>query len=280
MKKTFSLLILLVPALLQAQYYYNDIIGTQEISNRMKTYMSARVQSVITNGYDNRGAKTSDFNEWQEVQYPKNTLKITTRNGQSVGRTYYQFDATGKLVSSRDSAAGIQSTISYSYNAAGLLTNVRIDASDSLKDFSETETHLWIYNTSGKPEKMWRIVNGRDSSEYQFKSDETGNITEEALLRRKIAVDAVYYYYTDKNQVSDIVRYNKRVKKLLPDIMFEYDDNNRVSQKITTLSTSSVPNYLIWRYAYNDKGLKTKEALFNKEKELTGRMEYVYTFAQ
>jgi hypothetical protein len=59
--------------------------------------------------------------------------------------------------------------------------------------------------------------------------------------------------------------------------MFEYDDNNRVIQKITTLSTIN-PDYLIWRYLYDDKGFKTKEALFDKQKELTGRIEYQYSF--
>jgi hypothetical protein len=36
--------------------------------------------------------------------------------------------------------------------------------------------------------------------------------------------------------------------------------------------------YLIWRYIFDDKGLKTKEALFNKDKELTGKIDYVYTY--
>ena len=65
----------------------------------------------------------------------------------------------------------------------------------------------------------------------------------------------------------------------MPYIMFEYDDSDRVVQKITTTSSLNL-GYLIWRYLFNEKGLKTKEALFNKDKELTGKIEYNYTFGQ
>jgi hypothetical protein len=48
----------------------------------------------------------------------------------------------------------------------------------------------------------------------------------------------------------------------------------------TTLLSNIQSGYLIWRYVYNDKGLKIKEALFNKNKVMTGKIEYSYTFAQ
>jgi hypothetical protein len=63
----------------------------------------------------------------------------------------------------------------------------------------------------------------------------------------------------------------------MPDIMFEYDDNDRVIQKITTTSGAHL-GYLIWRYIYDPKGLKTKEALFNDDKQMTGKIEYSYSF--
>ena len=94
-----------------------------------------------------------------------------------------------------------------------------------------------------------------------------------------VSADAVYYYYSDQNMVTDIVRFDKKIKQLLPDVMFEYDENNRVIQRITTLSTT-LRDYLIFRYLYNDKGLKTKEAMFGKMKQLKGRIEYAYTFMQ
>ena len=92
-----------------------------------------------------------------------------------------------------------------------------------------------------------------------------------------IQTGVIYYYYDDKNRLSDIVRYNLKCERLLPDIMFEYDDQNRVIQKITTTSNIAL-GYLIWRYIFDEKGLKTKEALFNKNKQITGKIEYTYTF--
>lgn len=79
--------------------------------------------------------------------------------------------------------------------------------------------------------------------------------------------------------MTDIVRYYERLNKLLPDFMFEYDDDNNVIQKLTTLSNQQL-GYLIWRYAFNDRGLKSKEALYNKDKMMTGKIEYSYSFSQ
>ncbi|MEI9809914.1 MAG: hypothetical protein WDO16_19730 [Bacteroidota bacterium] len=138
-----------------------------------------------------------------------------------------------------------------------------------------------------KPEKMLRILNGKDSTEYRFTPDEKGNTGDETMYRKVGKEDPiyyvyenqrVYYYYDDQNRISDIVRYNKKAKELLPDVMFEYDENNRVIQRITTVSSNS-HDYFIWKYVFNDKGLKTREALFNKFKELKGRIEYTYSFA-
>jgi hypothetical protein len=67
------------------------------------------------------------------------------------------------------------------------------------------------------------------------------------------------------------------VKQLLPDIMFEYDDSKRIIQKTIVLSTNT-RDYIMWLYIHDDRGLKTKEALFNKDKELRGRIEYTYSY--
>ncbi|HEY6063077.1 MAG TPA: hypothetical protein VIV35_05680, partial [Chitinophagaceae bacterium] len=60
---------------------------------------------------------------------------------------------------------------------------------------------------------------------------------------------------------------------------------DRVIQRITStpgdnLRKTTWVGYIIWRYIYNGQGLKTKEALFNNEQELTGKIEYSYTFGQ
>ena len=78
--------------------------------------------------------------------------------------------------------------------------------------------------------------------------------------------------------MTDVVRYNKKAKRLLPDYMFEYSDANQVIQKITVPASGS--DYLIWRYQYDAKGLKIREACFDRQKQLTGKIEYNYRFGQ
>jgi hypothetical protein len=105
-------------------------------------------------------------------------------------------------------------------------------------------------------------------------SDEHGNIIEEHWKRKNITFETYYYYYNDKNQLTDIVRFNKRVQKLLPDFLFEYDAAGRISQMIQVPPGSS--NYSIWEYHYNDKGLKLEEICSNRQKQLLGKIVYSY----
>lgn len=259
------------------QYYYNDVMDARIISERMENYITQKIKTITATGYDARGAKTTDFNEWQEIDSEKKILKISTRNDKLVTRQYYQFDDKNRLTGITDSSGYIKSTTVYSYDNNGNINLVKTSMKDSLQDFTETIEHQYQYNPGGKPEKLWRIINNKDSSEYHFTLDEEGNVADEQLYRRGVGIDPIYYYYDDKNRLTDIVRYNKKAKKLLPTIMFEYDEAGRIIQKMTILSTNN-PDYLIWRYIFNEKGLKTKEALFNKQKELTGRIEYTYTF--
>jgi hypothetical protein len=262
---------------LQAQYYYNDIIGVQETGRQMKTFLANKVRSVTATGIDPQGMKSADFNEWQEVLENGTALKITTRNGQSVTRVYYRFDSDSRLVSSSDSTKDVQNTTTYTYDANGRLNLVQNVIKDLTNDFNQTEIHKWTYNAAGKPATMWRTINNGDSLEVRFTLDDEGNPAEERSFKRGYETGMVYYYYDDRNRLADIVRFNKKANRLLPDYMFEYDEQDRVIQKITTLTSLNL-GYIIWRYLYNEQGLKTKEALFDKEKRLTGRIEYAYTF--
>lgn len=279
MRLLFLATILLTAFSSPAQFYFKDIIGTNDINRTMKNMLEAKVRSVNAVGYDERGARTNDFNEQQEILYPKHILKLTRRSQQSSSSVYYEFDANTNLISVTDTAGFITSQSRYTYDSEGRLIGISTKIKDSLQDFSSTEVHQWIYNAAGKPEKMWRIVNGTDSSEYRFYTDEAGNIAEEKLYRRNREIDFLYYYYDSKGRITDIVRYDKKLRKLVADQMLEYDDQDNVIQKLTPVSYRN-PDYLIWRFQFNEKGLKTREALFNKKKQRTGTIEYQYTFVQ
>jgi len=282
----------------QAQYYYKSIIVTLQTNRQIKAYLTNKLRTLSVSGTDQRGAKTNDFSEFQEVKENGSILKVSSFNNLKKTVIYSKFDSEARLIRTTDSTTAIGSVTTYEYDANGRITRVQNTTKDSANDFNQTETHLWIYNAAGKPQKMWRLINNSDSLEIRFTPDESGNPGDERVYKKGVEASqyysyyddnnqlkfvqtgAIFYYYDDQNRLTDVVRFNLKARRLLPDFMFEYDEKDRVIQKITTTASLQMGGYLIWRYIFDEKGLKTKEALFNKDKQLTGKMEYSYTFGQ
>ncbi|HYH14470.1 MAG TPA: hypothetical protein VD794_04595 [Flavisolibacter sp.] len=259
-----------------AQYYYKDVIGTNETAAIIKLYQQHKVNRVVLNSFDGDGTKSDAFYVEQSFSPAANTLKTITRSGitlESVLTTY--LNSNGQVAKTVDSSSGLVSTSIYTYNNEGLLINVNQSSIDTSNNFSQFEEHQWQYE-NGKVSRLLRIKNRKDTAIIIFKLDNAGNVSEEQSTRNGIASDPVYYYYDDQNRLTDIVRYNNKVRKLLPEYMFEYSGSNQVIQKITVPSNSS--DYLIWRFQYDNRGLKIKEAIYNKQKQLNGKIEYVYSF--
>ena len=265
------------------QYYYSDIIATNETNEQMKSWRAAGVAMVTASGTDNRGSKASGFSETYQVLQNGSLVKKTTINDFTKTVNNSRYNTDGFILSSADSLTPIQNAITYTYDNQGRIINIRNIVKDSSNDFNQAETHIWQYDESGSPTTMWRIIEnegamaGTDSMEIKFIKDAAGNITEERSYKHGRETNFLYYYYNDANQMSDIVRYNTKLKKLIPEIMFEYDANGKVIQKITTISDRTI-GYLLWRYIFDGKGLKTKEALFDNKKQLTGKINYEYQF--
>ena len=262
-----------------AQLFYQDIASTLAIETKMKNLLSANVKSIVATGFDQQGIKTNEFSEWHKVDAANKTLTITTRNQQNFSTVQYRFNEKTKLVKTRDSLGYLQIISTFSYDDKDNLISIKTITSDTLQKFTTSEEHKWNYNKQNKPERMWKIVNEKDSTEYRFVLDEFGNVAEEKLFRRGVEGEFIYYYYNDRNLMTDVVRYNKPLMSLVPDMIFEYDERGNIIQKITPVSFKN-PNYLIWRYLFNEKGLITKEALYNKNKQRTGTIEYQYSFTQ
>ncbi len=136
------------------------------------------------------------------------------------------------------------------------------------------ETHQYIYNAAGKPEKMIRRRNNADLSVINFTIDDKGNVIEEEEITKGRKGRKFFYYYDDKNRLTDIVHYNTRAKRLLPDYIFEYNQLGQVKQMISTSDNTS--NYFIWKYTYNDQRLRESEKCYSKERRLLGSIQYVY----
>lgn len=257
-----------------AQYYYKDVVGTGETASMLRQYKAAQVRRVALASFDSDNTRSEDFAVQQQFDPSGGILRTTTQTGaEGTSVLTAQMDAAGRVIKTTDSTDNSISTTTYEYNTDGQLQKVVMVSSDKNGAFQLREEHLWQYQ-GNRITGMLRIRNGKDTTVVSFKHDDRGNIIEEHAQRNGMASEPVYYYYNDKNQLTDIVRFNNKAKRLLPEYMFEYNDAGQVIQRITFPANSS--NYTIWRYQYNNQGLRTREAVYNKQKQLTGKIEYNY----
>ncbi len=275
MKYIFSvILVVTISFTAHTQFYYFDIIGTKQ-TNQLYKQLKTSGFSKITGISYNSSEPSKDFLLEQTIAKDGNT--ITTRSA-SLGSSesffigYYQ---DNRIVKSVDSGKSATNTITYIYDNDGKVVSVNSTSNDFDGTYTNTENHLWSYNQKGLPEKLFKIKNNADTTTITFEYDEQDNVTEEKWRKNKSLAETYYFYYNLKKQLTDIVRYNRKAKTMLPDYIFEYDSKDQLNQ-MTQIQAGSA-NYLIWRYAYNDVGLKVREVAFNKEKELMGRIEYSYS---
>lgn len=274
MKTLLFIVIAFTSTTVNAQYYYKDIIGTRESAEMIKAYKANNIKRVSINSYDAEGTKDDDLFVMQEFNNAANILKTLSRSGVTNESTLTSYtDAQGRVIKTTDSSENMVSTTIYQYDGEGRLATISSNSTDSAKSMNEKEEHRWEYK-NGQVSKMLRIVNNIDTTYVDFTVDAKGNVTEEYSSRKGVKSEPVYYYYDANNRLTDIVRYNSKARKLLPEYMFEYAQDNKVIQKITVPANSS--NYTIWRYQYDATGLKTKEAVYDKRKSLTGKIEYIY----
>jgi len=280
MKPLVSLLFLLspfVPSELKAQYYYKDILISQYNLEQFKLAKTAKVTRVNLQSFEADGRPTEDFicNQTYNNTYSQvKTYSNAPITGESLLTAYYNFQ--GLIYKSVDSSKESAVVYDYKFDSTGRLSSIGTSSAGYGDKVRETEDHQWFYNSKGQPERMLKVKNGNDTSIVKFTYDEKGNIAEEESFWRNSSQDKVYYYYDDKNRMTDVVRYNARARKLLPDYMFEYDGENRLSQMVNVQGGGI--DYFTWQYTYNEKGLKAKETCSNKQKQLIGRVEYQYEY--
>jgi hypothetical protein len=275
--KFFGAFILMIFSLpLFSQHYYKDIVGTRETAQMMKAYQQNKVRGVQIYSFDEKGGKIEDFSVRQ--LFDGKMLRTITQSGMNQQSELISFtDEAGRVVKTIDSNRLMHTQTDYTYTPEGQLLSIISLSADSARSSVQREEHIWQYKNN-TPVRMLRIKNGRDTAFVHFKLDEQGNVIEEQEIRKGIRSEPVYYYYNDNNQLTDVVQYNRKARKLLPQYLMEYAPAGQVIQRITVPTGSD--NYLIWRYQYNQQGLKTKEVVYNKQKQMTGKVEYQYSFGQ
>ena len=273
MKKVLVVMVLLIVSRQAgAQYYYLDVIGTQQTNDQYKKIIQHNLSSISATSFEQNSEPIPDFVLEQTISNNQIITRSSSINSkESFFKSYYDNQQLFKTIDSNSSAIN---TVLYKYNSQDKLLSSTSSNKDFDGTFDQSEVHLWKHDNAGRLVNMLKIKNSADTMLIEFKHDEAGNLIEENWKKNNRIIETYYYYYNSKNQLTDIVRFNRKAKQMLPDNMFEYDATGLVSQMIQTQGTSA--NYLIWRYVYNNKGLKEKEFAFNKKKELLGKIEYAY----
>jgi YD repeat-containing protein len=257
------------------QYYYNDLVMTNEIARKRALLQQNRVRGVQMTSLDGNNEPVEGFNSAQVVSGNYGTITTTTNTSLSgKNETTHSFNDKGLLLKTVDTSDGNRTVIEYTYDAAGQVTKI-LSRTYSPGNYINKEEHLWSYN-AGKPASMLKVKNDKDTTYISFVADEKGNLGEEKSTHRGQAQPTVYYYYDDQNRITDIVRYNVRAKRLLPDYVFEYDATGRISSMLVTNQGGA--DYQKWYYKYNEKGLKQQDICFGKNKVIIGKVEYTYKF--
>jgi hypothetical protein len=256
-----------------AQYYYNDLITNRQTNQRYQDLIKQGVKRLTVRSYDNRSEELTDYRVVLEVNAAKRTLVTTTSNPETGNsRMEAVYNEKGWLIRTRDTSQNASNLTTYQYDNEGRL--LTLDTKSLSDNISTTEVHKWTYNAAGQPEQMIRILNNSDTTVVKFVLDENGNPVEEHVSRKKLPTTIHYYYYDNANRLTDIVRYNQKAQRLLPDYIFEYNENNQV--KKMTLVPAGSNAYEQWFYQYLPNGLRRMELVYNKQQQLMGKLEYTY----
>ncbi|MBM3432160.1 MAG: hypothetical protein FJX92_04040 [Bacteroidetes bacterium] len=275
--------LLLLGSTVQAQYYYSDLVAAKQTEKKQSTYRLLKVKKINELASLPSGEQQADYQQYTLVSSNADTNKqYRVESGKSIILTTL-FDREGKLTEQTEKQIDRLISTRYSRNNLGLIKWIENSVNDRLISLIIRETHNWEYDEKGRPVRMWKRVEQSDgtidSSEIRLELDAMGRVMEERTFKKGIETDFLYYYYSENGLISDMVRYNKKWKKLLPDQLFEYDTTGNMIQRIQ-LTGMREASYLIWRFDYERNGLLTEEGLFNNLKQHTGSIRYTYEFYQ
>jgi hypothetical protein len=268
-----AFLIFLFTCAVQAQFYYRDIISNNQLTREMALYKESKVRSVIIKSYEDDGSESEGF--FCEKTLSKNYKKteLFTRSDVSGASLFTSwFNNEGQLLHTNDSSAISVSVNTYTYDekkrVKSIVSSIRSADDDFVNEI--LEEHIYFYNDKNLPEKMIRVKNKYDSTNILFLPDEKNNVS---IEKDSKSGSKYYYYYDEKNRLTDIVHSYEYKAGLTAEYIFEYNNANQLSQMTTTEEGGS--NYYVWKYSYIN-GLRSGEKCYSKEKRLLGRIEYEY----
>lgn len=275
MRRWLFFLILFGSNQLQAQYYYNDLLANIQTHKQYKLLRALKVKKITATAQESANSTPETLLTEEISTDGKRIIIYTYQQNGKTSRTTTQYEL-GKLKKSESNNKGVESSTLYSYNETGLPTLIQSTTKDTFLSSITGEAHQYFYKQDGSPDYAYIIRNQSDTILVNFTTDNQKLVLEETWTRRKKEIEKYYYYYNEKQQLTDIVRFNTKLNKLLPDFVYTYNESGYIIQMIQVPRTSN--NYITWKYIYNEKGLKTTETCSNKEKQLLGTVGYSYEY--
>lgn len=266
------ILIILMPAFADCQFYYNDIITTKQTNDQYALLMKNKIRFVSAKSFEANETQSVDFKLEQAISKDGKTIitnSASLNTGNTISTAFYE---NNQLVKTMDSSDNIHSTILYEYDVNNNVTRISNFTSDNFMNSKSSETHVWSYQDN-LPVEMLLIKNEKDTTYISFEID-NGEIATETWQKSGRPIEKYYYYYTNSGMISDIVRYNTKAQQMLPDFTFDYDAQKRVTTFTQVRSNAS--NYFTWLYEYLPNGLRDRETCFDKQKLPVGKIIFYY----
>ena len=255
-----------------SQFYYSDILMNKIANDNYSILKSNKIKKVTSKSTSNEGELniTQTFSkDWKTLETETN-LSIGQAN---ISTTYYLNNLVSKKVVSEKN---IFTIVEFDYINDNKLKSILTRSEDTSVQKGFSENHIFNYDQNGVLSNLFKIKNSSDTTFIEFVKDSSNNIIGENWYYNKKLFETYYYYYNTQNQLTDIVKFNLKANRMLPEFLFEYDVENKLIQMTQIPFGSS--NYFIWKYSYNNNKLKSKEVGYNKNGELLGQMEYEYFF--
>jgi len=276
MKKLFSIATALCAFTgAYTQYYYNDLMNLQETTELLRVLLKNRIKQVDVAAYEPDGTIVTDFILRQQLNAAEGVMFTYTKSSfsdASILKTV--FDKTGNILEVVDSSDGGTTRTSYRYTGT-LLTELTSSAQQEAQAKNQQqESRLYQYNEQGTPTGMVKITNGNETLKVEFVPEQNGMIGSEIWYKGKEKVETWYYYYDEQGRLTDVVRFNKKAQQMLPDYLFGYAENGKLTSKVAVQPVTG--SFRIWQYTYNAQGLKATESILNKSRKPEGKLEYSY----
>jgi hypothetical protein len=267
-----NILVLLLTIKSTAQYYYKDIISSNQIKADLQAYKDNKIKKITIKSFEENGEESEGFfcEKKLNKKYTESTI-FTRSNFSYASELQTKYDEAGRILSTYDSSAFSVTAIRYGYNDKNLITQIHSSIKSNAEEFNNAivEQHFYTYENE-IPINLKVVKNNRDTINILFETDEQGNIT---IEKNTANGTKYYYYYDDKNRLTDIVPATEYSKSLKPDYIFTYNNAGLITQMTAVEEGSS--NYFVWKYTY-DNGLRVREKCYSNERRLMGSIEYSY----